>query len=165
MSTYQWRRFETALTIGATGASADLMMTLHPGETIRRVILGLDYGIFDSTNEYTDLGTFCALGLQLGSSAISAPHEPVTDWASTADRWYYLEQMIFEVVNAQVVAGVTSYIARNNATTRAIDTRNNQKNSTAADEHLWLTTQVPSQVYTTGSLFGSGSTQVLVEVP
>src|SRR5690348_15371023 len=137
MSTYEWRRFDTALTIGATGASADLMMTLHAGETIRRVISGLDYIIFDTTNEYTDLGTFCAFGLQLGSSAISAPHEPVTDWASTADRWYYLEQMIFEVVNAQVVAGVVSYIARNGPTTKAIDTRNNQKNSTAGDLHLW----------------------------
>src|SRR5690242_21842039 len=92
------------MTIGATGASADLMMTLHPGETIRRVILGLDYTIGDTTNEYTDLGEFCALGLQLGSSAVSAPHEPLTDWASTADRWYYLDQLIFEVVNAQNVA-------------------------------------------------------------
>jgi len=165
VSTYDWRRFNTTLTIGGTGASADLMMTLHPGETIRRVILGLDYTIGDTTNEYTDLGEFCALGLQLGSSAVSAPHEPLTDWASTADRWYYLDQLIFEVVNAQNVAGTISYIARNDALSRKIDTRQAERNSTAADLHLWFTTQVPSTVYTTGALFGCASTQVLVQVP
>lgn len=165
MSTYEWRRFNTTLTIGGTGASGDLMMTLHPGETIRRVILGLDYTFGDTTNEYTDIGEFSAIGLMLDSSAVSAPAEPITDWASVAERWYYLEEMIFEVVNAQVVAGVVSYIARNNATTRHIDTRNSQRNSTGADLHLWLTTQIPSAIYTTGTPFACASTQVLVQVP
>lgn len=141
------------------------MMTLHPGETIRRVILGLDYWVDDTTNEYTDAGAVCALGLQLGSSAISAPHEPLTDWASVADRWYYLDQMILTVVNQQVFAGSVSYIARNDYRSRHIDTRNNERNNTAADLHLWLTTQVPVGVYTTGTLVGSASTQVLVLVP
>src|SRR5690242_11393408 len=153
------------MTLGATAASAAFRLSLHPGRSIPRVIRGLDYTTADATTESPDLGEFCALGLQLGSSAVSAPHEPLTDWASTADRWYYLDQLIFEVVNAQNVAGTISYIARNDALSRKIDTRQAERNSTAADLHLWFTTQVPSTVYTTGALFGCASTQVLVQVP
>lgn len=165
MSSYEWRRFHTAMTFGATGVSADLMLTLHPGECLERLILDFDYGIFDTTNEYTDLGTFCASGVTFGTSAVSSPATPIIDWASTSPRWYRLDQMIFEVVNAQVVAGTTSYIARNNEHSRHVDTRQKLTNRLSVDQFMWFTTAVPSQVYTTGSLFGSASAQCLILVP
>lgn len=160
--TVRWSRDIRALSFGTTGTSADLVFTLQPGDTLLRAIVTLDFWIDSTTTEYVDGGVACAWGLDLGTSNVSATRYPLVDFQSTSPRWVYIDQLIFDVVNQQVVAGSVSYIARNSERTRYTDTDAQHKNTLTVAQYGWLTTQVPSQVYSNASLFATASTQALI---
>lgn len=159
-----WSRYLSVMTFGTAGVSADLVLTLQPGETLLRTIVTMDYWFDSTTTEYLDAGADCAWGLDFGTSNVSAPRTPVTDFSSITSRWVYLDQLIFDVTNAQVVAGSTSYIARCDHRNRYTDIRTQFANSLAVAQYCWLTTQVPSIIYSNASLYGSFSVQGLVMV-
>jgi len=159
-----WSRFITQLSFGTAGVSADLMLTLQPGETLLRTIVTLDYTIDSTTAEYIDIGQTMAWGLDFGTSNVSAPRTPLTDFSSIAERWVYIDQLICEVVNQQNIAGSVSYIARNEPRNRYTNIQTQFRNDLAVAQYCWLTTQVPSAVYSNASLFASASVQGLVMV-
>lgn len=157
-----WSRFLSVMSFGTAGVSADLVLTLQPGETLLRTIVTMDYWIDSTTAEYIDAGVDCAWGLDFGTSNVSAPRTPVTDFSSITQRWVYLDQLIFDVTNAQVVAGSTSYIARCDQRNRYTDIRTQFANSLAVAQYLWFTTQVPSAIYSNSVQVGSFSVQGLI---
>ena len=160
--TVRWSRDIRSLSIGTAGTSADLVFTLQPGDTLLRAIVTMDYWIDSTTTEYVDGGIATAWALDLGASNVSATRYPLVDFADISSRWVYIDQMIFDVVNQQVVAGSVSYIARNSERNRYTDTDAQFKNNTTGPLYGWLTTQVPTQVYSNASLFASASTQALI---
>lgn len=160
--TRRWSRDIRALSIGSAGTSADLVFTLQPGDTLQRAIVSLDYWIDSTTVEYLDAGATLAWGLDLGTSNVSATRYPLADFMDTTTRWVYIDQMILDVVNAQNVAGTISYIARSSERNRYTDTDAQFRNDLTVPLYGWLTTQVPSGIYSNASLFGSAATSALI---
>lgn len=159
-----WSRFTTALSYGTAGTSADLMLTLQPGETLLRTVVTLDVTIDSTTTEYVDIGQPAGWAVDFGTSNVSATRYPLVDFSGISTRWLYIDQLICDVVNQQVVAGSVSYIARTMGKNRYTNIETQWRNDTAAAQYLWLTTQFGSPVYSNASLFGSASVQGLIMV-
>jgi len=157
-----WSRYLSVMSFGAAGVSADLVMTLNPGQTLLRTIVTMDYWLDSTTAEFLDAGVDCAWAVDFGTSNISATRTPVTDFSDITTRWLYIDQLIFDVVNAQDVAGSVSYIARCDARNRYTDVKTQWLNDTAANQYLWFTTQVPSAIYSNATLVGSMSVSGLI---
>lgn len=142
-----WSRYNFQPTDRTSGTHGDSVLTLQPGETLLRTVVSFDFWIDSTTTEWLDAGVFCAWALDFNTSATSFARNPTNDWSGISQRWYYIDQMIFEVVNAQVIGGSTSYVARNNARSRYTNIENQWRNDTGAAQYLWWLADAPPPIY------------------
>ena len=138
MSGRYWER-ATADSGSSTALWQQLQLGILPnGQTLQRSVIGIDAFINTTTAQFVDAGFPHAWGMYLTPTPGGDDRRPLRDANAASPRWIYWDQLHWDVLVAETIAGSTSYIARNSAESKRTDTRTNYLNDTGGDLHIYI---------------------------
>lgn len=115
---------------------------LFPNQSVRRIILGMNQAIGSTQTTFLDQGVRFAFGVSVGTSPTAPPGYPLDNANTAGLRWLYWDQVQYDPINAQVIAGQTSYLARNTERSQYVDIANpRHRNVGTTNEYLWWSFQ------------------------
>lgn len=123
-STALWQQFPLAI--------------LPAGDTLLRSVIGIDAFLSSTTDQFGDAGFPHAWGMYATPTPGGDVRHPIANASATSPRWIFWDQLHWDVLVAQTIAGSTSYIARNSAESKRNDTRIQLLNDTASDWYIYL---------------------------
>lgn len=161
-----WSRYIYTPTFSApNNATFDLVMTLQPGETLLRTIISQDTWLESTTTVAVDAGLRSAWGFIFGPSSSAVPLLPLTSFSADVPRWVYVDQIIFDIAQISVVAGSSSYIARNSERNRYTDTHAQLRNDTGAALYGWLCQEFDPAITANAAVISTAAVSGLILGP
>lgn len=162
-----WSRYlyQPTLRGGTSYGTWDLVATLQPGETLLRSIISQDTWLESNTTVAVDAGLTSAWGFIPGDSSTQPPYLPRDSFGQDAIRWLYIDQLIFDIAQISVVAGSSSYIARNSERNRYTDSHIQYTVSGTTPKYLWLCQQFDPAILANASVISSAAVSCLILGP
>lgn len=111
---------------------------IPPGDTLMRSVIGIDAFIQSSSEQFGDAGFTHAWGMYATPTPGGDVRHPIANADATSPRWIWWDQLHWDVLVAETIAGSTSYIARNSAESKRTDTRTQLLNDTTSNWYVYL---------------------------
>ena len=138
MSGRYWERAAVSSS-GSTALWQQTQLGILPnGQTLQRAIVGMDAFVSSTSEQFGDAGFVHAWGMYLTPTPGGDDRRPIRDANASSPRWYFWDQLHWDVLVAETIAGSTSYIIRNSEESKRTDTRTNYLNDTGGDLHIYV---------------------------
>lgn len=114
------------------------LATIPAGDSLIRSVIGLDVFLSSTSEQFGDAGFTHAWGMYATPTPGGDVRHPIANADATSPRWLWWDQLHWDVLVAQTIAGATSYIARNSAESKLVSVETNLLNDTTSDWYVYL---------------------------
>lgn len=111
---------------------------LPPGDTLIRSTISIDAFLQSSSEQFGDAGFTHAWGMYLTTTPGGDVMHPIANADATSPGWIWWDQLHWDVLVAETIAGTTSYIARNSAESKRVESHTMRLNDSTSTQYIYL---------------------------